>query len=195
MEYPNSDLLKSFAAEVNGNYIERKYHESSMVQIIYKRWSIIFDNYTEFRVSGANTIEQRYARVYASIHSLDNFRFEIYNKNILSSISKIFGAQDISVDDVKFDNKYIIKANNDLKIKTLLKNRRVKDKILSINKVNLEVSDRNGIWEEKLPENEYQLAYFVEEPIMRVEILRSLFELFKEILDQLVIINSIKASS
>jgi hypothetical protein len=57
--------------------------------------------------------------------------------------------------------------------------------------VNLEISDHKEIWGDKLPENEYELSYFMDGEIHSMETLKLLLQLFKLILDELLLINAI----
>jgi hypothetical protein len=85
----------------------------------------------------------------------------------------------------------VIKANNEFKIKSLLQNHKIRNLIEVQKEMNIEVSDQKGIWEEKLPEKEFELSYFMEGEIKDVEELKLLLRLFKEILDELYQMKSI----
>ena len=52
MNYSNSEILKRFSIEMQGNFIERTYWESDKVELQYNSRPIVFDNYTEYRTSG-----------------------------------------------------------------------------------------------------------------------------------------------
>jgi hypothetical protein len=194
MEYSNSNILKQFAAEMNGEFIDRNYHHSAKAELKHSDWKVIFDNYTEYKTSGGKTFEQIYARVISPIKSSDNFRFEICRKNIFSSITKIFGAQDIEIGNSEFDKAFVIKANNEFKLKAFLNNKSLRTQIENQDRINLQISDQKGIWEDKLPEREFELSFFIEEPINDSQKLKSIYSLFAEMLNQLKDINSIQAS-
>ena len=194
MEYPNSNILKQFAKEMNGKFVDRSFHNSAKTELKYLDWNITFDNYTEYKTSGGKTFEQIYARVVSPIKSNDNFRFEIYRKNIFSSIAKIFGAQDIEIGNSKFDKDFIIKANNEFKLKAFLNNKDLRNQIENFERINLQISDRKGIWEKKLSGKEFELSFFIGEPIDDIQNLKSIYLLFIEMLKQLKEINSIQAS-
>lgn len=191
MEYSNAELLKQFAIDMNGKFIDRSYFHAAKAAIKYQDWQIIFDNYTEYKVSGNYTLEQIYARVTVRIKSNDNFRFELYRQSLLSSISKIFGAQDIKIGDPDFDKSFILKTNDELKLKAFLLNPSLRNQIAFQDKINLQISDKKGIWENKLPAGELELSYFVEEPINDYQKLKSIYILFTELLYQLKTIGAI----
>ena len=180
---------------MNGQFIERIYWHSAKVNLVHKSLNIIFDNFTEHITSGNNNFEQRYTRIVAPFITVDNFTFEIYRKNLFSSIAVIFGVQDFEIDNEEFDKAFVIKTNDEFKMKSFLNNKLLRTKIQHFEKINLQISDRKGIWEEKLPANQLELSFYVEGQIDKIEIFTNLYSLFVEMTDQLLEINSIKAIS
>lgn len=121
----------------------------------------------------------------------ESFKFEIYREGFVRKIEKLFGAQDIKIGYPEFDKAFTIKSNNEFKIKTILRNKKIRNLINSQKEVNIQISNQKGIWEEELPENESELSYFADGEIKNIETLKSLLELFKLILDELQQMNSI----
>ncbi|SEO77006.1 hypothetical protein SAMN05444671_4072 [Flavobacterium sp. CF108] len=181
------NIWKEFANQTNGTFKEGYSWQSDSVEIEYKNWKIVFDNYTLW--SGKYSTEM--TRVIVPIILQDNFRFEIYKEGFIRKIEKIFGAQDIEIGYADFDKTFTIKSNNEFKIKTLLRNSEIRNLITSQKDVNIQISDQKGIWEEELPENEFELSYFIDGEIRDLNILNELLELFKLILDEMLQINVI----
>lgn len=179
------NLWKQFAEEMNGRYIERHYWHSDKAEVYYKNWKIIFDYYTHYTTAGNNSYEQKYTRVIAPFVSAEDFMFELYPNNIFSSVAKIFGAQDVETGYPEFDKAYIIKSNNGFKLKSLLADKAIRKQIESIKNINLQISNQKGVWEEKLPKNEYELSFFTEGKITDLSNLKDVFSLFTALLDQL----------
>ena len=195
MNYSNSELLKKFSSEMNGNFIERSYWESAKVEIMHHNRSIIFDNYTEYRTSGGQNFQQDYTRALSPISNTSNFRFEIYQETFLSSITKIFGAQDVIIDNEEFDHRFRIKSNDELKVKSFLKDDALKLQILSFKDINLQISDQKGIWGEKLPDGEFELSFFIKGLVDDIEILKQIHKLFCAALNRLEEMNILKTVS
>ncbi|MBF4516264.1 hypothetical protein IRZ71_07920 [Flavobacterium sp. ANB] len=181
------NIWQEFAKETNSAFKVGYSWISDSTEINYKDWKIIFDNYTVW--SGKYSKEM--TRVIVPITLKDNFRFEIFNEGFVRNIEKLFGAQDVEIGYPDFDKAFIIKSNNELKIKTLLRNKEIRNLILSQKEVNIQISNQKGIWEEKLPDNEYELSYFIDGEIHNMQTLKSLLEMFKLILDELYQMNSI----
>lgn len=181
------NIWQELANETNGTFKEGYSWRSDSNTINYKNWTIISDNYRLW--SGKHSTQM--TRVIAPITLTDNFKFEIYREGFVRKVEKLFGAQDIEIGYADFDKAFTIKSNNELKIKTLLRNKEIRNLISSQADVNIQISNNQGIWEKELPKNEFELSYFMDGKIQDIEILKSLIELFKLILDALHEINAI----
>lgn len=144
------NIWQEFSKEINGTFKEGYSWHSDSTEIEYKSWKIFFDNFTVWsgKYSGKTT------RVIAPIALSNNFRFEIYREGFIRKVEKLFGAQDIEIGDADFDKSFTIKSTNEFKIKTLLRNKDIRSILEYQKEVNLIISDKKGIWEGKLPDNE-----------------------------------------
>lgn len=189
------NIWKLFSDEMNAKFISAKNDQTAKTEIIYENWKIIFDNYTDYIVVGNSSSEKTYTRVIVPCESIDNFRFEIYNSGFIRNIEKFFGAQDVELGISEFDKKFIIKSNNEFKIKNLLQNLEIRNLIESLKDVNIETSNKKGIWEQELPEKQFELSFYVLNEIKNTTELKELLKLLKLLIDQLVLIKSIKPIS
>lgn len=181
------NIWQEFAKETNGNFKEGYSWQSDSNEIEYKNWKITFDNYTLW--SGKYSTEM--TRVVVPITLKDNFKFEIYREGFIRKIEKLFGAQDVEIGYPDFDKAFTTKSNNEFKIKTLLRNKELRDLITSIKDVNIQISTQKGIWEQELPANEFELSYFADGEIKDIKDLNSLLKLFKIIIDDMFQMNVI----
>lgn len=186
---PN-DPIKELTARCNGNYIESQYDKSQKAEIDYNGFKIIFDYHTNY-ISGT-IYQQQFTRIVAPFLAIDNFQFELFRKDIVSSIETFFGAQDFEIGNKKFDKDFIIKTNNGFKTKAFLSNIELRRCIENQTEINLHISNQKGIWEEKLPKKEFELSFYTQEIIEDVERFLALLELFKLALQQLVSVSSIR---
>ncbi|WP_316632924.1 hypothetical protein [uncultured Flavobacterium sp.] len=181
------NIWQELAKETNGTFKEGNSWHSDSNTINYKNWIIVSDYYKLW--SGKYSTQM--TRLITPIILTENFKFEIYNEGFVRKIEKLFGAQDIEIGYPDFDKTFTIKSNNEFKIKTLLRNKEIRDLINSQTDVNIQISNYQGIWEKELPENEFELSYFINGEITDIETLKSLLELFKLILDDLYQMNAI----
>ncbi|OMQ08751.1 hypothetical protein [[Flexibacter] sp. ATCC 35103] len=175
------NIWQEFAKETNGTFNEGYSWRSDSNEIEYKNWKITFDNYTLW----SGKYSTQLTRVIVPITLKDNLKFEIYREGFTRKIEKLFGAQDIEIGYPEFDKAYIIKSNNEFKIKKILRNKELRDLIESQKEVNIQILNQKGIWEKQLPVNEFELSYFTDGKILDLEVLNSLLKLFKVLLDQL----------
>lgn len=181
------NIWKKLAEETDGTFTEGYSWNSDFTTIKYKNRQIVLDNYTLWSGKYSSEI----TRVITPIQLKSNFKFEIYREGFIRKIEKLFGAQDIEIGNPNFDKAFIIKSNNEFKIKSILQNKELR-KLIEIQKdVNIQILDVKGIWENKLPSNEFELSYFSDGKIDDLEILKSLIELFKILLDELYILDVI----
>jgi len=175
------NIWQQFAKETNGTFAEGYSWRSDSTTIEYKNWKIVFDNYRLWSGKYSTLL----TRVVVPITIKDNFKFEIYNEGLIRKIEKLFGAQDIQIGYPDFDKAFTIKSNNEFKTKTLLRNKEIRNIIASQKEVNIQILNQKGIWEEQLPENEFELSYFTNGEINNTEALNSLLQLFKTLLDEM----------
>jgi hypothetical protein len=182
------NIWQEFAKETNGTFTEGYSWNSDSTTIEYKQWKIVFDHYTLW----SGKYSSKMTRVIAPITLNDNFKFEIYNEKLIRKIEKLFGAQDVEIGYPDFDKAFAIKSNNEHKIKTLLRNKEIRNLIESQKITNIQICSNKGIWEEELPKGEFELSYFTDGEIDDIKILKSLLLLFNLMLDNLFEINSIQ---
>ncbi len=68
----------------------------------------------------------------AFIYDRSNFRFTIHNEGFKDEIAKIFGMQDIVLGFKEFDEKFIIKTNDENKAATLFANSEIRTTLLTL---------------------------------------------------------------
>lgn len=175
------EAWKSLAQETNGQYSESKVFKVPNVEIYHKNFKFILDTYTVS--TGQSTIT--YTRLRTVFINKPLFTFKIYNQGFFSKVGKAFGMQDVEIGDTKIDDKFIIKSNDGFMIKSLLLKDSIKEKLLNIKKVNLNVSKKtftnnNHMYSENI------LNQTVVGVIKDVEILKSWYYLIADILDELI---------
>lgn len=194
----SNSIWKDLAQVLHGNYIERRYYHSDKTEIRYKAFQIVFDHYAMYRTVGSTTLETTYTRIVCPYTSAEGFRFRLYRKSFMDTIGKLFGAQDILINDVQFDKEFIIKSNNEYKASLLLDHKELRELMLSQESVHIEISDQKGIWEEQLPEGHYELSFYSEDGKHTLESLQSLYQMFTQWVDQMtkvLVINPVCAYS
>ena len=150
---------KEFAGKNNGNYV---YERGDMVMFFHKGFKIVFNNHTHYTTSGMSSYERTFLKAVTEFNSPDKLYLKILPQDLVESIGKLLGSQDIEVGDKNFDRKFIIKGNDPEKTQLILANDSISQMLLEqrAEMVRLEVTDDYGLFSEKAPEGQSMLILF-----------------------------------
>lgn len=202
---PNKDeLWKKLSEEIGAEYIAEGTFKQGAIKAQVRNWTITIDTYTVS--TGKSSVT--FTRLRAPYINRDGFRFEIYRKNFLSDMGKLFGMQDVEVgapqfDDLKplfgvdsylnrkdveagypeFDRDFIIKGNNVEKLKMIFKNLRIRELIQDQPDIHLQIKDDEGWFGQEFPKGVDEIYFQVAEIITDMERLKKLYMLFAEVLN------------
>lgn len=187
------EVWKQFADEIGAEFVRGRLVAN------LKQWTITLDTFAKSSGQASST---PWTRMRAPYVNKDGFRFTIYRKRTFRPLGELFGRQDIQVGDPEFDRDFIIKANDEVKVRELFANPRIRQLIQSQPDILLKVEGTlfikdnggvkvRGLFDTPLPGTAVDELYFEAEGfIIDIERLRSLFQLFAETLNQLVHIGS-----
>jgi hypothetical protein len=163
-----NDAWGQFASEIGAEFIEGGLFRSSKVQAHVKEWTVTLDTYS---VSSGDSSEI-YTRMKAAVQDKDGFWFTLSRTGLVAKLDKALGAQDIEIGDPGFDQAFTIRSNNESKVRSLFLNLKIRQMIQAERSITLGIR-KNA------------LSLETRGVIRDVERLKSLFELFKETLNQL----------
>jgi len=174
------EVWKQLSEEITASYIEGGYFKSPRIEYTHNIWTIYLDTYTVS--TGKSNIT--YTRMRVPFINPKKFRFKIYKKRVFSTIGKAFGMQDIEIGYDYFDNDYIIKGNDELVLRRVFQNHKIRDLIEKQSRLLLEIKDNEGRFGPKFNDNESELYFVCIGVIKDKEKLKNLFELFVQIIDE-----------
>jgi hypothetical protein len=184
---PNKDeVWRQLCQEIGATFVEGGVWKGNKVQAVAGPWTVTLDTYA---VSTQNS-QVTYTRMRAPYVNPEGFRFTIYRKSIFSGLGKMLGMQDIEIGDAEFDLAFIIKGNNEPRVQHLFADRALRALVQAQPTIKLDVKDSEGWFGPKFPDNVDELHFQVVGVIKDVERLKSLFELFAALLEQLCKIGS-----
>ena len=184
---PSKDeVWRQLSQEIGAEFVEGGFWKGNKVQAHVDPWTITLDTYT------VNTQHSHvtYTRMRAPYVNPEGFRFTIYRKGFFSDLGKLLGMQDIEVGDPDFDEAFIIKGNDEFKVRDLFADPQIRQMIQAQPKIRLDVKDSEGWFGPKFPEDVDELHFQVVGVIKDIERLKALFDLFAAVLDQLCRIGS-----
>lgn len=176
-----NEIWEQLSEEINGTFVKGGFFKGSRVEVSREPWTIYLDT---FSVSTGQT-SVMYTRMRAPFINLHNLYFKIYKRGIFSEMGKLFGMQDIEVGYSDIDEDYIIKGNNETAIKNLLASSRIRNLIKEQPRFHLEIKESEGLFGPTLKQNERILYFQADRVITDVSLLKSLFNLFGEIMEAL----------
>lgn len=180
------EVWRQLSAAIDGRFVEGGFLKGDKVEAEHGPWTVTLDTYVVS--TGKTTVV--YTRMRAPYVNPDSFRFTIYRKGLFSDIGKWLGMQDIGVGDPTFDEAFIIKGNDERKVRALFADPKLRELIAAQPQIHFEVKDDERWFGKKFPEGVDELYFQVVGVIKDVERLQQLFALFAETLDQLCRIGS-----
>ena len=180
------EIWRSLSEQIGSEFKEGGFFSDDKVGAHVKDWTLTLDTYTVS--TGKSSVT--YTRMRAPYVNKDGFRFKIYRKGIFSDIGKFFGGQDIEIGFSEFDEDFIIKGNDEQKLRTLFANNKIRELIDLQPNICLEVKDDEGWFSTSFPEGVDELYFSVAGVIKDIELLKALFDLYGEVLNQMCIMGS-----
>lgn len=199
-----NDVWKQLSDELGAKFIKGGFFKSSKVEARIKSWTITLDTYTVSTGKASVT----YTRMRAPFVNHNGFRFLIYRKSPFSAVGKLLGMQDVEVggpkfesleplfgvpsyvdlhfiesSDPEFDREFIIKSNDEEKVSRLFKQSKIRELIRSQPAIELQVKSRGGWLNRAKKKGSDELHFQVTGVIKDLQRLKSLFELYAEVLD------------
>ena len=181
-----TEIWRQLSAKIGAHFIEGGTWRPDRVEAKFKEWTITLDTYQE--PVGRATVT--YTRIRAPYVNKDGYRFTIYRRNLFSNLAKHLGMQDLEVGDLAFDNDFIIKANDEAKVRVLIANPILRELIARQPALYMEVKDDEGWFGANFPDGVDELYLQVPGILKDMEQLVSLYQLFAETLNELCCIGS-----
>lgn len=107
-------------------------------------WTATLDVYTTVVMVGKVPVPVYFSRVVAPFLPLGDFRLTIYRANPFSEVAKLFGMQDIGVEDATFNRTFIIKGNDSERVRRLFNGEageKLREGLLQIPHLHFGISD------------------------------------------------------
>jgi hypothetical protein len=180
------EIWKQLCSETGAEFVEGGFWRGDKVAARVNEWTVTLDTY----VVSTGKSHTTYTRLRAPYVNRDGFRFTVYRQGFFSELGKFLGLQDVEVGYPDFDRDFIIRGNDEAKLRALFANPKVRELIQAQPSIHLEVRDDEGWFGADFPEGVDELYFQVVGVIKDVERLKSLYELFAHVLHQLCHIGS-----
>jgi hypothetical protein len=177
------EIWQQFANTVGGNFSEGGFWNGGRVEARHGQWTVVLDTHTVS--TGKSSVT--YTRMRAPYVNPDAFQFNIYRRGVFSNLGKWMGMQDVTVGYPQFDEDFIIKGNDETKLRRLFSNDRIRELIVAQPDIHFSVQDdEQKFWGGRnFPSDVDELHFQVVGVIRDLERLKLLYDLFSETLDEL----------
>lgn len=173
------EIWEALSNEIRGRYDAGSFWVGDHVEALHGNWTLYLDTYT---VSAGNT-HVTYTRMRAPFVNPSGVRFKIYRKGFFSEMGKALGGQDLETGYEEFDEAFIIKGNQEVMVRRLFSDQEVRQLLMAMKTVQLEVKPDEGAFGPRYGEEEDVLTFMVPGILKDMAALRSLFDLFAAVLD------------
>ena len=179
------EIWRQVAAAVDGNMTKGNFWGGggSKVNAAHGQWVVTLDTH----VVATGESSATYTRMRAPYVNPDGFQFTLYRRGIFSNIGKWMGMQDVDIGVPQFDEDFIIKGNDEAKLRRLFSNAKLRELISAQPDIHFCVKDDENRFRggQIFPPDVDELYFQVTGVIKDVERLKKLFDLFAETLDEL----------
>ena len=175
------EIWHKLSAAIGGSYSPRTWRRSDRIQVEHAHWTITLDTYTVH----ANNTHLPFTRFRAPFVETEGLRFKIKRSHAFSFVGRWLGLQDVEVGDEPFDRAFVIKANDETRVRAFLANADLRRMLAAQKSIALSVEDHEGWFGPKFAPDTDELRVVVSGHVKDTERLRALFELFAVALDQL----------
>lgn len=180
------EIWSQFAEEIGADFIKDGFWKAKKIVSRFENWVITLDTYTQS--TGKSSIT--YTRIRVPYINKDGFNFKIYQSGLFSGIGKTLGMQDVEIGYPDFDERFIIKGNDEPKLIELFSSEKIRELISCQDNIHLEVKDDEGWFGTDFPDGVDELYFQTTGIIKDIEILRNLYMLFILILNNLCMMGS-----
>ena len=190
---PGVDAWTQFAEHVGGTFTEGPHSTPSInhvavpgtVHYRFQEWEVVLDTLT---VIGPNNLGPYTAtRLRTPFKNKDGFRFKVYREIdslFMASLKFLRLMKDVEIGDPDFDAQFILRGNNDEKIRRLFSNATLQQHLEALPAdCVLEIADDDpNIFKQQLPRGVDYLSWRARGVITDLSVLRSMSALFHQTL-------------
>jgi hypothetical protein len=179
------EIWASLREQIGGEVVPGSFWRGEKLQAQAGEWTVTLDEYIVMVMAGKVPMHIPFTRMRAPFPNPSGFRFSIHEASIFSYVGSLLGMQDIQVGHAEFDDRFVIKSNNEPIIQTVCNSSRFRELATAQPKFQLSIQDDDGWFGAKYPPDVDVLGFTVSGSIRDVERLKGIYDVFAETLNQL----------
>jgi hypothetical protein len=161
-----TEIWRKLSAQLGGAYTPKTWLRSDRIDVQHEHWVVTLDTYTVH----ANNTHVPYTRLRAPFRDREGFRCKVSRKWLK--------LQDVATGDEPFDRAFVIKTNDERKVRAFLDHAELRRLLTAQKAITLSVEDHEGWFGPKFPADCDELRLVVGGHLKDLERLRALFALF-----------------
>lgn len=177
----HAEIWRRLSTELGARYVAGSTWKGERLEVEHGQWVVTLDLETAL----VGKVPIPFTRLRAPYVNSDGFRFTIYRRTLASDVARWFGMQDVLVGHAAFDRDFIVKGNDERKLRRLCDDARLRLLLERQPQVRLTVLDDEGWFGARFPKGTDELRCSIEGVVVEKQRLQDLFELFGETLDHL----------
>jgi len=159
---------KQLATDVGGEFISGGAFRASKVQAHIKQWTLTLDTYTLSAGDSTTT----FTRLRSGLQNKVGLQFKLFREGLVGKLDKALGGQDIEIGVPDFDDAFVIQGSDPARMQALLTDVKIRQLIQGQRSITLTLKGD-------------ELRFEASGVIKDIPRLKSLFELFGELLNRL----------
>lgn len=177
----HNGIWEALAAELGARFTDGGSWKGDRIQVDQGDWTVTLDHYTVL----IGKVPVTFTRLRAPYVASGGFRFKIYRRSLASDLATKLGMQDVEVGHAAFDRDFVIKGNDERKLRQLFDDPEVRRLLERQKDVTLSAKDDEGWFAPRFPEGTDELAGVFHGLVVEHQRLKDGFELFGATLDRL----------
>jgi hypothetical protein len=178
-----SQIWKQFAIDHGGVYTPVP---DDQVVLEYKCYRVTLNAYTYYQSVGSSVSESDFTIAMVEFVSNDDYQLQLSAQGFLDRVAKLFGAQDIKIGDERFDKRFVVKSNDELKTMLFLSNAYLVLTLLDLRIVRLDITKAEGLWSEQPSEGKFMLYCVLDHRMKGIDQLNKFYKMITLVFDELV---------
>ncbi len=166
--YRRNSAWRQLATDMGAEFVPGGLFAWSKVQAHVRQTTVTLDTYS-VPSGDSNTT---YTRMRAPLLNQDGFNFSVFREGLVAKLDKKLGMKDIGIGVPDFDREFVIQANDESRVRTLLADAGIRELIRAQPHIRLALVKGD-------------LRFEAQGVIRDVPRLKSLFDLFERLLNQL----------
>ena len=176
-EASDARVWQAVAEQVGGRFKPESLFDNPKIQVRVDAWILTLDVAFPER-------PERFTRLRAPYVNPEGFRFHVYREAACGDLSTLLGGQDVRVGEPSFDAAFVVKANDEARIRELL-TPALRDQLLAHPRFSLQVKDDEGWFGANFPEGVDELYMSLPKLVVDETELMAAFRLFAATLRRL----------